>query len=178
MILQPKIINKLDKDTLVNFLNSYSLLDQNFTISFNLFFASKDILKQTQVHLNDKISIRIKTYLDINNDFLTLDTLSELISELDTYFLIADLLIENKKYKSALIVLKSLLSNTINLSNNCDDSNDHLNVFITETIESILRIASENKNSKTHDKITKFLNKQLDNPTYRSFGYDFLIKQV
>ncbi|MDM1376778.1 hypothetical protein [Myroides marinus] len=163
-----KLLKEIQREELEEFIVYYSDRNPQFKLDLEVYFSDefkKDDIQNRYINLFKNIisSYDYKGYIDYNNT-------PRLASELQEHLETVDVLIQRKKYKESLDIIKPALTEVIKVVEYCDDSSGHIGSLLLEITQYLDKIIESEAIGECKLDLMEFLESQIDKEIYFEYG--------
>ncbi|WP_242651173.1 hypothetical protein [Myroides marinus] len=163
-----KLLKEIQREELEEFIVYYSDRNPQFKLDLEVYFSDEfkkdDIQNRYRgVFKNIISSYDYKGYIDYYNT-------PRLASELQEHLETVDVLIQRKKYKESLDIIKPALIEIIKVVEYCDDSSGHIGSLLLEITQYLDKIIESEAIGEFKLDLMEFLESQMDKEIYFEYG--------
>jgi uncharacterized Zn finger protein len=169
-----KLVQKISLEEYQEFILTHAAADKKFKSLFERHFADKD----SNIDIGKSYTRHLKSLIRSNSreDFIDYRSVHKLANEINRLLDEGELLIKNDNFRNAFILVRSVLTEVIELIAYCDDSSGYIGDIINSAIELIKVIAGADKVAMDlQEEVFDFVQSAINRPIYfdyGDFGYD------
>lgn len=163
------LIQKISLEEYQQFILDHATKDKNFKSLFERHFADKD----NSINLEEKYTKLLKSLIRSNSsgDFIDYRSVHGLANEINKLLDEGRQLVQKGNFRNAFILVRSVLTEAIELITYCDDSSGYIGDIINSSIELIMVIAgAEEMATDLREELLDFVQSAISRPIYFDYG--------